>query len=198
MSDHSLDTFIAKVKSEAIDKAEKEAARILQDAKDKAQLLLDNANAEKDEILAHAKTEAKAIQHKGTIALQQAARDLHIAIKNDLLKLFESVLETKIKKSFTKDKEFYTSIIDKVLDSMGSSVQISLPEDLQDKLVAAIRKKVTKSDKTVHIIQDKKLLSGLSITKTDEGWSYDITAEDIAALLSQHLSQKWIDTLKEE
>jgi len=196
MNDQSLDTFIAKVKSEAIDDAEKEASQILQDAKERAQVLLDNANAEKNEILLKAKTEAEAIQEKGTIALQQAARDLHISIKNDVLKLFKSVLEAEIQASFTS--EVYNSAIQKVMDSVGSSVQISLPNDLQDKLISAIRKKVTQSDQTIEIIQDKQLLSGLSIAKTDEGWSYDITAEDIAELLSQHLSQKWNHLLNDE
>jgi hypothetical protein len=46
------------------------------------------------------------------------------------------------------------------------------------------------------VIKNDKLLSGLSISKVDEGWSYDITAEAISDLLSQHLSQKWIDILK--
>ena len=195
MSDNTLDELIAKVKSEAIDSAEKEAHSIIEEARQNAQQLLRNVEAEKDQMLKDAQTEADAILNKGKIALQQAARDVHISVKNDLLKVFRSVLETEVAASFSP--ELYTSVIKKIIDTVGGNTNITLPDKMEDQLIDAIRTKVAQPGNTIEISKDEQLFSGLSITKTDEGWSYDITAEEVSDLLSRHLSQKWIDILND-
>jgi hypothetical protein len=55
---------------------------------------------------------------------------------------------------------------------------------------------VATSKTTPDILKKNNLLSGFSISKTDEGWSYEITTEEIADLLNQHLSPKWVELLK--
>ncbi|MBT8270433.1 MAG: hypothetical protein KJO25_00165 [Bacteroidia bacterium] len=196
MSDNTLDELIAKVKSEAIDSAEKESHRIIEEAKQNAQQLLRNVEAEKDQLLNDAQSEADAILNKGKIALQQAARDVHISVKNDLLKVFRSVLETEVAASFTP--ELYTSVIKKIIDTLGGNTNITLPDKMEDQLIDAIRTKVAQPGKNIGISKDEQLFSGLSITKTDEGWSYDITAEEVSELISQNLNRKWVDILNEK
>ncbi|NNK73141.1 MAG: hypothetical protein HKO94_08105 [Flavobacteriaceae bacterium] len=196
MSDNTLDELIAKVKSEAIDSAEKESHRIIEEAKQNAQQLLRNVEAEKDQLLNDAQSEADAILNKGKIALQQAARDVHISVKNDLLKVFRSVLETEVAASFTP--ELYTSVVKKIIDTLGGNTNITLPDKMEDQLIDAIRTKVAQPGKNIGISKDEQLFSGLSITKTDEGWSYDITAEEVSELISQNLNRKWVDILNEK
>lgn len=194
MSEQTLDGLIARVKSEAIEAAEKEAKQILDDAEQKVQQLLVNAKSEKEAILSDAEKDAKAIVEKGKIALNQAARDVHISVKNDIQKLFKSVLESEVKNAFTP--ELYGTLITRVMDSLGSNVAISLPAETEDKLLQAIQNKVATSKTTPDILKKENLLSGFSISKTDEGWSYEITAEEIADLLNKHLSPKWTELLK--
>lgn len=193
MQNNSLDELIAKVKSEAITNAEKESQRIIDEANKKAAQLLKHAQAEKEQLLAEAKKESDALISKGEIALKQAARDVHIAVKNDLLKLFKSVLEAEVDAAFTP--ELYTKLIAQITSSIGNNLDITLPATTEDQVVDAIRKKVAESKNSIKIIASEQLLSGLSVTKTDEGWSYDITAEEVAELISQHLSQKWVAIL---
>jgi len=193
MSEQTLDGLIAKVKSEAIDTAEKEAKQIIDDAKHKAKQLLQNAENDKAQLLTDAKTQANALVDKGKIALNQAARDVQISVKNDIQQLFKSVLETEVASAFTP--ELYSTVITKVIDSLGSNVAITLPNNLDGQIVKDIQKKVTTSKDTVALIKSEQLLSGLSVTKTDEGWSYDITAEEVSDLLNQHLSPKWVELL---
>ncbi|MEO1031382.1 MAG: hypothetical protein AAFX55_08250 [Bacteroidota bacterium] len=193
MSEQTLDGLIAKVKSEAIEASENEAKQIIDDAKQKAQQLLSNAEAERETLLANAKAQAEALVEKGKIALNQASRDVQIGVKNDIQKLFKLALEANIKDAFTPD--LYSSIITHVMNSLGSNIAIALPADMEDQLLKSIQKKVATSQTIPEIIKKEQLLSGLSVTKTDEGWSYDITAEEITSLLSQQLSQKWIEFL---
>ncbi|OZV68091.1 hypothetical protein [Winogradskyella aurantia] len=196
MSEHTLDGLIAKVKSEAIEASEKEAQKIIADAKHKAQQLLSKAEADKVVLLDEAQAKADALLDKGKVALNQAARDVQISVKNDIQKLFKSVLETEIKDGFTP--ELYVKVISKVIDQLGSHVSIALPADTKEDLVNAIKQSVAKSKTVPEIITKHNLLSGLSVTKTDEGWSYEITAEEIADLLNQHLSNKWVELLRND
>ncbi|MFD1615320.1 hypothetical protein [Gelatiniphilus marinus] len=193
MQNNTLDELIAKVKSEAIDNAEKESQRIINEAKQKAAQLLNHAQTEKQQLLNAAKKESEALLNKGEIALKQAARDVHITVKNDLLKLFKSVLEAEVKGTFTI--ELYTKVILQITKSIGNNLAITLPASIENQMVEAIRKKVAESNNSIKIIESEQLLSGLSVAKTNEGWSYDITAEEVAALLSQHLSKKWVAIL---
>lgn len=194
MSEHTLDALIAKIKSEAIEASEKEAKKIVEDAKQKAQQIITKAETDKKILIANAEKQAEGLIEKGKIALNQAARDVQILVKNDIHKLLKAVLEVQVKEAFTED--LYTNVILKLMDNLGETTVIALPSDLADQMVKSIQKRVAESKSTEKIIKKNDLLSGLSVINTDEGWSYDITAEEVAGLLSQHLSPKWAKLLK--
>ena len=193
MSDKTLDKLIAQLKSEAIDSAEEASQKIVEDAKVKAQTIIKNAEDERLQMLSEAKKEAQDTISKGESALKQAARDLNVTVKNDLLKLFKAVFENEVEKSFSSDL-IKTAVL-KVIDTIGSDLEVKLPETMKQELVDAIRKQIQASDNSIAILKDKNLLNGLSITKTDQGWSYQITPEEVTELLTSNLSEKWINIL---
>lgn len=193
MSDKTLDKLIAQLKSEAIDTAEKASQKIVEDAKVKAQTIVKNAEDERSQILSEAQKEAQDTISKGESALKQAARDLNVTVKNDLLKLFNAVFENEVEKSFSPDL-IKTAVL-KVIDTIGSDVEIKLPDTMKQELVDAIRKQLQTSDNSITILKDENLLNGLSITKTDQGWSYQITPEEVTGLLTGNLSEKWVNIL---
>jgi V/A-type H+-transporting ATPase subunit E len=191
MSEYSLDGLIAKVKSEAIERAEKEAQEIIDDAKAQAAKILEKANAEKEQRISEAEEQANAIRHKADIALNQAAREVSIATKNDLLALFKAVLQAEVQAVY--DPDLYKTLVLHIVDTVGENSAITLPYHLEEQVVKEIHKKVANSEKSVKILQSNQLLNGLKVTKTDEGWSYNITAEEVTELLNQQLSKKWMD-----
>lgn len=194
MSDKTLDKLIAQLKSEAIDTAEKAAQKIVEVAKVKAQSIIKNAEEERLEILSEAKKEAEDTINKGESALKQAARDLNVTVKNDLRKLFEAVFEKEVDKSFTPD--IIKTAVLKVIDTVGNDIEIKLPDTMKQEVFNAIHKQLQTSITSVSILKDENLLNGLSITKTNQGWSYQITPEEITKLLNKNLSGKWIEILK--
>jgi cell division septum initiation protein DivIVA len=194
MSEKTLDKLIAKLKSEAIDTAEKEATDIIENAKAKAQSILNDAQVKSDELLQHAEDESKATQIKAKGALKQAARDLTVTLRNDLLNLLGNVLEKEVEKTFTADL-IETAVL-KVIENVGSGVVLKLPENMESELADQIQKRLQVSEDITSVTSDSSLINSFSITKTEEGWSYDISPEEVANLLNTHLSQKWLDILK--
>lgn len=194
MSDKTLDKLILSLKSEAIDVAERESNKILEEARSQAQKILKGAEEKSEEIQMNAEKEAQAIISKGESALRQAARDLNIAVRNQLLKLFESVLEKEIRREFTPD--LVKSAIVKVIENIGSDVELKLPGAFEQELADYIHQRLQTSDGLVSIIREDSILAGFSVTKTGQGWSYRISPEEIAELLQSHLIGKWVDVLK--
>ncbi|HKK76621.1 MAG TPA: hypothetical protein VJ953_16210 [Saprospiraceae bacterium] len=196
MSKQSLDQLIASLKSEAIEAAEKEAQAVRASAKKEAQQILKEAKAERQEMLSRAEKEAKDIQQKGQSALQQAARDLSIGVKNDLLDLLGAVLNREVKKSFKPD--LIKDAIVQVVKNVGGEVELKMSESFTTELADYIHQQLNNVDGAVTISQQQHQLNQLTIQKTDQGWSYEVSPEEVGQLLRQQLTGKWTELLKKE
>ncbi len=195
MTDKSLDQLIASIKTEAIEQAEKESAIIMEQAKARAQEILTTAEAQKNSLLTDAEKEALAIIEDGKSTLKIAARDLSISVRNELLELFRNTFETKVRESFSSD--LISSVITRVIENVGSEVELRLPDKFMKDLTEHIHQHVA-ADSSISIIQDNGLLDGLSIAKKDQGWSYDISPEQVIEALLPQLNAKWIQILTDQ
>lgn len=196
MSETNLNNLIATLKTEAIDAAEKEAAAILNAARDKAQRTLRDAEEQQKARLQEAEKEAEAILIKGKSALRQAARDVTISLQNDLIQLLTAVLERDIQDNFTP--ELLKSAITKVIENIGSDVELDLSADLKEDLADHIQQRLQTSNQLLGITADSSLSKTINITKKNEGWNYQISTEAITELLAANLSGKWLKILKNE
>ena len=196
MSDKTLDQLIASLKAEAIDTAEKESEKILEKAKLQAKQIVQAAEEKRSNLLSEAEQEAQAILSKGENALRQAGRDYSISVRNELLNVFQAVLEDEIRKEFTPDL-LKTAIV-KVIENISSDVELSLSEDFSKELADYIHNRLKSSEKLVSIIEDNSVLNGFSITQKSQGWSYTISPEEVAEALKNQLNNNWKNILKKE
>jgi V/A-type H+-transporting ATPase subunit E len=196
MSEQTLDLLIEKLKTEAIEKAEKESAKILEDARIRAEAIVSEAEEQKKSLLSEAEKEAQDIVDKGNSALRVAARDLSLSVRNDLLQLLRATLEDEVEKSFTP--ELMKSVINQLIDQLGSEVEFRLPEEHSRELAEFIQKKMQESDETITLLEEKGDASGILITKKDQGWSYTISPEQVTESLLPHLNAKWVQILSEK
>lgn len=195
MSNHSLDKLIASLKSEGIEAAEKKASAILDNARQEAGRIRREAEAEKQQILADAAKQAEDIVDKGKSALRQAERDLALEVRNRLLHTFAGVLEKEVQRELTP--ELVKKAIGQVIENVGSDAEFSLSKAFSADLAEYVRQRTQQSDQLA-VREDENLLTGLRIRKSGQGWSYEITPEEIAGLLRTHLTGKWVEILKEE
>ena len=196
MGKQTLDTLIDKIKSEAIEAAEHKAKEILDRARMEAQSITTEAEAKREALLFGADKEAQATLAKGEIALKQAARDLIISVRNDLLELLKNLLEQEVEDNFTPDLMEKAIVI--IMENMGSGTELRLSEDMETELAEKIRRRLQQSDTSNSISMDSALPKGFSVAKTEEGWSYHISSKELADLLNDHLSPKWVEILEKE
>lgn len=196
MSDTSLDKLIATLKSEAIESAEKESSVIRTKATNDAENIIREARQERERILNQAEAQAKDIVAKGESTLRQAARDMNIELRNELIDLLGSVLELEVKKNF--EPEIIKSAVVQAIENIGSDVNLKLSEQSEKEIGEFIHQKLVAGGKEVSILTDSSLLNSLSIVSKDEGWHYDITPEGIAEVLKKHLLGTWVDILNKK
>lgn len=196
MSEKTLDSLIATLKTEAIEGAEKESDRIIKAAQNEAKRIVEYAEEERKQLLGDAEKEANATLNKGESALRQAARDVTVSLQNHLIELLKTVLERDVKASFTP--ELLESAVVKVIENIGDDVELKLSPDLEASLADNIQQRLQKSDNLVDITKDNSLSKSLSITKKDQGWNYHISPEAVTELLGTHLSNKWVKILRNE
>lgn len=196
MSEKSLEQLIASLKTEAIEAAEKQAEKILTDANQKAQHIVQVAEEKKSSIITAAEKEAESIVKKGEAALRQAGRDYTISVRNELLHIFQLALESEIHQEFTPD--LMKSAIEKVIDNIGTDVELLLSNDDAKELSNYIHTRINSSIDIVSIIEDSEVLKGFTITKKNQGWSYTISPEEIAEALKKHLNKNWRNILQKE
>lgn len=196
MSEKTLDQLILSLKTEGIDAAEKEAKRILDAANVSADKILKDAEEKRDQIITEAEKEARTILSKGESALRQAGRDYSISVRNDMLKIFRAVLAEETRTEFTPD--LIKSAIIKTIDNIGSDVELKFSKYFLTEMGDFIHDRVKSSGNLLTIIEDNDLLNGFSITKIDQGWTYTITPEEVAEALGNHLTNNWIQILKNE
>lgn len=194
MPENNLENLIAALKTEAIDAAEKEAAGIVSRAREKAREILEEADAKSDELLQNAEREAQAILEKGESALQQAARDVRVSVRNDLLLMLKGILEQEVAGTFTPD--LLEKAVSGIVDNAGSGVTLKLSEKLETQLSHQILERLQASKNLDAVSRDAALADGFTITKTGEGWSYHISPGELTEVLYTHLSPKWVKILK--
>ena len=195
MSDKSLNQLIASIKSEGIEAAEKQAAEILAKAKKEAETIVETAEEKGSQIIAKAKEEASAISEKGEAAFRQAGRDYSIAVRNDILKLYEAALENEIKKELTPDL-VRTAILD-IVKNVGSDATVKLSPEFSKELAQYIHQQLN-GDDFAKIVEDQKLLNGFSISHDAEGWAYSISPEEVTSALKSYLNSHWIEILNKK
>ena len=194
MSEKSLDQLIESLKTEGIEAAEQEAAKILAKAQAKAKGIVGEAEKKRAQLLADAEREASLLKHKGEAALQQAGRDHSILVRNELLRLFQAVFEAEIQEAFTPDL-MQTAIL-KVIENISEEVELKLNPAFSKELGDSIHDRLKSSGQTISILEDHSILNGFSISQKDQGWTYAISSEAVAEALYKHLNKNWLEILK--
>lgn len=193
MSQKSLDKLIENLKSEAIGAADREANKILEEARAKARNRIEAAETRSKELLEQAETESRAVLQKGEAALQQAARDVSVSARNELLGLLRTVLEQEVAATFSPD--LIEKAVLKIMENVGSDASVELPADMEASLAKQIHKRLQASADIASMTTDSSLHQGFSISKQDEGWRYDISPEAVSDVLYAHLSPQWVALL---
>ncbi|HEU4418282.1 MAG TPA: hypothetical protein VFT55_05045 [Planctomycetota bacterium] len=182
--------LIDRIRRDAVEVGQTDAARIQQQAKDEAKRTVEQAQARAAAIVAEAEQKANALVDRGGVALEQAARDLLIAIGQRLQAMIDALLASTAQETLRPEVvEQMLLRLCEVLAQSGfdeKSMTIAVSPGERDRVVAFALGKLRETLKQgaqVHV--DQQLRQGFRISFGNDSVRHDFTPASIAALLSQ-------------
>lgn len=196
-----LQELIDQIKKDGVEAAETEATNIINSAKAEAERIVAEAQAQADKILANAKIENERIVKSGEDAIRQAGRNLLISFRESVTRELEAVLNENVNAVYSS--EAFSKLIVSVIESWAKN------PDAQDVTVMVGSEDLSALENTVLAAIKDKLLGGVTLKANDNfdgGFRiavnngsayYDYSSEAVVEMLSNYLSPKLTELLKE-
>lgn len=187
--DVSLENLIEKIKKEAIEEGKQASAEIVNGAKSEAASIVDNARAEAEKILRDAKNQAADLEESAKQALQQAARDVELLLKERIGSLFDRVFKREVGAALSP--EFLGSLVGKMVTEWAREGQVEVTvnaadrEKLEALLFSGLKGELKNS---VTIRASQTVSKGFRIELKGENVYYDFTDDSIADALKAFIN----------
>ena len=196
-----LQELIDQIKKDGVEVANAEAKTIIKNAKAEADKIVADAKAEADKILATTKTENERIVKSGEDAIRQAGRNLLISFRESVSKELNTLLSQNVTAVYSSDA--LAQLIIKVVEALANNpeaenITVILNSDtlksLEETIIAGIKEKFING---VTLKSSDSFDGGFRISANDGGAYYDYSADAVVDMLSNYLSPKITQLLKE-
>lgn len=192
-----LDSLIEKIKKDGVDAAKKESNKILIETRKKADNMIKEAQQEAEKARKQAEKDAEAYQKNAETAIQQAARDTVLVLKEKITEMFERVLMSDV--DATLDKDLLKELILLLAKNWSANEDIEVlvnkidPDELKKQLKKSLSANI-KGD--IEIRLDRKIEHGFRIGKKGSNLYYDFSDESILEALRVFVNPKLAELLK--
>ncbi len=198
--DVQLQELIDKIKKDGVTAAEKEAAKIIDDANKKAEAIIKDAEKKAEQIAKDAKAETQRMQKASDEAIIQAGRNMLLSFKDSLVEELDGLIQAETTKSLSKDtlaKLVPETVKAWAKNSDASELSVLLSEKdlkaLEGSLTSALKSEIKKG---LEIKPDKTLAAGFRIGVKNGAAFYDYSAESLAEMFAAYLNPKVAGLMK--
>jgi len=196
-----LQELIDQIKNDGVKAAESQSEAILASAKAEAEKIIADAKAEAEIIIANAQGENARIEKSAEDAIRQAGRNLLISFRESVTRELNVILGENL--SAVYSSENLARIVINVVESWAKkedtdSIEVVLNseslKEFEDTILAGLKEKMICG---VTLKANDNFDGGFRIAVNDGGAYYDYSAEAVVDMLSNYLSPKITNLLKE-
>ena len=196
-----LQELIEQIKKEGVAAAEAEAAAIIEAAKAEAEKIVADANAQADKFMADAKAENDRMTKAREDAIRQAGRNLLISFRESVARELKAVTSEKVNEVYSSGD--VTGLIVSVVESFAGKpdaddIAVLLNtgdlKKLEESLLAALKEKMLKG---ITPKANDNFDGGFRIAVNNGSAYYDFSAEAVVDMISNYLSPRVAELLKE-
>ena len=208
---HGIEDLIERLRDEGVKAGRSEAERIVADAEARARWLVQQAQDEASNLIEKARTDAQTLKSSADDALQVAARDMLLSLRERLTHRFAGEVRRLVSDQLG-DTEFLRQLILEVAGKQrevidkGAQVEILLPrkalevDELQKdsselrggeitEFVLGVTDTMLRDGVVIRVSDDD--VEGISARLVEEEIQVDVTADAVAALLLEHLQPRF-------
>ena len=184
-----LQALIERIHQEGVGKAEADGEQILAKARAKAATLVREAEEQAAELRRQAEAEATAAEARGHVALEQAARDLLIRVKQSLEELLSRVVGRSV------DEALSPKVVSQMLVKLaerytgdGRTIEALVSPDDQEEIIEYFKSRYQDHlGSGVEIKVDEELQKGFRVSFHQQHVYHDFSSEAIAEALTDFL-----------
>jgi len=196
-----LGELIEKIKKEGVEAAETEAESILNAAKADAEKIIADAKAQADKILLDAKNENERMVKSSEDAIRQAGRNLLISFRESVARELNVILSENVAAVYSKENlaQLIISVVEgwankPETEDIAVILNTESLNSLEEIILAGIKEKMLKG---ITLKANDNFDGGFRIAVSDGGAYYDYSTEAVVDMLSNYLSPKVTELLKE-
>jgi len=196
-----LQELIDQIKKDGVEAAAAEAESIIDTAKAQAEKIVADARAEADKILADAKIENERMIKSSEDAIRQAGRNLLISFRESVTREMKVILNENVASVYSS--ETLAQLIVNVVESWAAKpdaedITVSLNsgtlKSLEETILAGIKEKMQRG---VTLKANDNFDGGFRISAGNGSAYYDYSSEAVVEMLSNYLSPRVTELLKE-
>lgn len=189
---NKLQELTDKLYNEGLSKGKEEGARILEDARKKAEEIISAAKAEAEAIRTGAEDAAADLKSKTAYDVKTASEQALQAVKKDIENILVSGISARPVENSLSDPGFLKEIIKAVASQFSATeskdMSLLMPAALQDKLEPWVAGELSEAlGKGVKAGFSKKIAGGFNIGPADGSWYVSLTDETFKALIAEYL-----------
>ena len=193
-----LQSLLERIQKDGIEKADAEATRILEHANEQARKIVSDAQAKAAEMIKKAETDSQAYQQRSRKALEQAARDVVLYVRDAIDETLKKLVSKEVTQSLTPER--LGKLIETVVKAYAQSGQttgrldVLLNPDQQKAVREYFMGKLSQSMKQGLEIEGRDdIVSGFRVSveggRIQHDFSGEAITEAISALLRPELAR---------
>lgn len=196
-----LGQLIEQIKKDGVVAAQTEANAIVDAAKKEAEKIIADAKAQAGKILSDAKAENERMTKSSEDAIRQAGRNLLISFRESVTRELKAITAENVTAVYSSDA--FEKLIIGIVEGWANKpdaedISVILNSDslqkLEENLLAALKEKMLKG---VTLKANDNFDGGFRIAVNNGSAYYDYSTEAVVDMLSNYLSPKVTELLKE-
>ncbi|MGD1889561.1 MAG: V-type ATP synthase subunit E [Cyclobacteriaceae bacterium] len=188
---NNLDQLADKIYQEGIEKAQRESKAILSAAEAERAKLLAVAKEEAKKIVTDAKREADRIARSNEQEIIRKGKQLISDLKVKIHQVVaDKVLVNNTQAALADVSFLQQAILEAIHSWEADSLELVLPQKLENKLEEAFQNSVREHAKKLIISFDDRMSEGFKITERDQAYQISFTENDFIELFTPYLEEQ--------
>ncbi len=194
--ENKLQELTQKIYSEGIEKAKTDAVSIIEEAQKTADDIIRKAQQDAADLVKKAHDNATEVKRNAESEIRMASKQAANKLRQQIVEMITlKAIDAPVKDTL-KDKKFVGTLIQKVIDNLGTSGTLVLPKADEDTIADYFNDQtVAELKKSLQIDYDRNMKAGFKISPKDGNYTISFTDEDFANYFKGFMRPRTIQLL---
>jgi V/A-type H+-transporting ATPase subunit E len=210
-----VDALIERLKQDGVNAGKEEAARLIHEAEEKSNIILNTAQAKSKAMMDEAHQLIQQEKKAAEDALQLAARNMRLELRQNLIDRFTQEVKRLVHKELDNENMLRqlvflvaTDTVEQLHAFKAKNIEIELPQKVMDfdeirknpellekdplkTLVQSLTRQMLREGMSVRVNQQVSKVAGIKVHLVDEEIVLDLTEDAVSNLLVKHMQPRF-------